>query len=129
MEETNYDRHSILTDEAELAAAATTNTRGTHDEETKVHDETPTEVEESSVEQVQSRPQGQTKSFVAKLALIDRPKPLQHFLYGVLRPLKLMRFPIIAYCGFMYGASLIWFNILNATSSIILSGAPYHFAP
>lgn len=128
MEETNYVRHSILTDEEQLAAASSTHRT---DQESKFHgDEAPTKLEEEeSVEHVQIRPQGQTKSFVAKLALIDKPKPLRHFFAGVLRPIKLLRFPIIVYCGFMYGASLIWFNILNATSSLILSGPPYHFAP
>lgn len=126
MEETNYNRSSILNDEAKLAATAT---RFNSDDENKTYDEKPTEIEESSIGRVPSRPQGQTKSFTAKLRIFGKTKSLQHFLFGVVRPVRLMRFPIIAYCGFMYGASLIWFNILNATSSLILSGAPYHFAP
>ena len=126
MEETNYNRSSILNDEAKLAATAT---HFTPDEDNKSYNEQPTEIEESSVGRVPSRPQGQTKSFASKLRIFGKKKSLQHFLFGVVRPIRLMRFPIIAYCGFMYGASLIWFNILNATSSLILSGAPYHFAP
>ena len=126
MEETNYNRSSILNDEAKLAATAT---RFNSDDENKTYDEKSTEIEESSIGRVPSRPQGQTKSFTAKLRIFGKTKSLHHFLFGVMRPIRLMRFPIIAYCGFMYGASLIWFNILNATSSLILSGAPYHFAP
>ena len=126
MEETNYTRTSILNDEAKLAATAT---QFNSDEDNKSYHEKPTELEESSIGQVPSRPQGQTKSFTAKLRIFGKTKPLQHFLFGVVRPIRLLRFPIIAWCGFMYGASLIWFNILNATSSLILSGAPYHFAP
>lgn len=127
MEETNYDRNSILNDEAQLAAAATHH--HTSHEEDKIHKDKDTVLEDISLDQVPSRPQGQTKSFAAKLRIFDKPKPLRHFLFGMARPLRLMRFPVIAYCGFMYGASLIWFNILNATSSLILSGPPYHFAP
>jgi len=127
MEETNYTRHSILNDEAQLAAGATHH--HAHEEEEKFHDDKHDMLEDISLDPVSSRPQGQTKSFAAKLRIFNKPKPVRHFLFGVVRPLRLMRFPIIAYCGFMYGASLIWFNILNATSSLILSGAPYHFAP
>ena len=126
MEETNYNRSSILNDEAKLAATAT---HLSPDAENKSYNEKPTELEESSIGRVPGRPQGQTKSFTAKLSIFGKTKPVQHFLFGVVRPIRLMRFPIIAWCGFMYGASLIWFNILNATSSLILSGAPYHFAP
>lgn len=126
MEETNYTRSSILNDEAKLAATAT---HFNPDDENKTHDEKLTELEHSSIDRPPSRPQGRTKSFTAKLRVFGKTKSLQHFLFGVVRPIRLMRFPVIAYCGFMYGASLIWFNILNATSSLILSGAPYHFAP
>lgn len=40
-----------------------------------------------------------------------------------------MTFPVIFYAGFCYGSNLVWFNVLNATASLILSGAPYNFAP
>ncbi|EXJ91478.1 hypothetical protein A1O3_00026 [Capronia epimyces CBS 606.96] len=45
------------------------------------------------------------------------------------RPLKYMiTFPVVAYAGFSYGSSLVWFNVLNGTASLILSGTPYNFA-
>lgn len=31
--------------------------------------------------------------------------------------------------GYSYGATLIWGNVLNATSSVVLSSPPYNFAP
>jgi hypothetical protein len=34
-----------------------------------------------------------------------------------------MRFPVIFFCDFYYGASLIWYNVLNATAALILSGS------
>jgi MFS family permease len=44
------------------------------------------------------------------------------------RSLQYIGWPVIAYCGISYGSYLILFNILNATASIILSGAPYNFS-
>ena len=126
MEETNFDRHSILADEAQLAEA--TIRRDSH-VESKTHDDKSVGLDEDFVEQLPSGPRGPKKTYAAKLKLVHRPKTLKHFWFGVLRPLRLLRFPIIFYCGFMYGGSLIFYTILNATSSIILSGAPYHFAP
>lgn len=43
----------------------------------------------------------------------------------VARPLIFLLFPIIAYSGFCYGSNLVWFNVLNATASLILSGESY----
>ncbi len=45
----------------------------------------------------------------------------------ILRPLKLFSFPIIVFNGFMYGAVICYFNVLNGTASVIFSAAPYSF--
>lgn len=129
MEETNYNRSSILNDEAQFASAATHVT--TADEETHAYpDKTTTVAETQHAEQVPSHNTPyRKKSYLAKLKMFDKTRPLQHFWFGCLRPIKLLTFPVIAYCGFNYGASLIWYNVLNATASLILSGAPYNFAP
>jgi hypothetical protein len=76
-------------------------------------------------------PEGQPKTFWQKLALFDKanfqPVPLWTI---VIRPvILLVRFPIVLWSGFLYGSSLVIFNILNATTSLILGGAPYNFAP
>ncbi|KAJ9501954.1 hypothetical protein H2202_002916 [Exophiala xenobiotica] len=110
----------------QLAAAATGSNL---DEEAKSYGDKPGNIGETFAEQVSSHTQYQKKNYLAKLKVFDRRRPIRHFLFGVVRPLKLMTFPVIAYCGFNYGASLIWYNVLNATSSLILSGAPYNFAP
>ena len=44
-----------------------------------------------------------------------------------IRSLKYLSWPVIFYAGFSYGSYLIWFNVLNATASIILGGPPYNF--
>jgi MFS family permease len=68
-----------------------------------------------------------TKSFTQKLPLW-RPSPGQSMFQRAKRSLQYLSWPVIAYCGFSYGSYLILFNILNATASIILGGAPYNFS-
>lgn len=70
-----------------------------------------------------------TKSFYNKLKIFDKqtlryPNRLKDMF---LRPLIFLSFPVIFYAGFSYGSSLIWFNVLNGTASLILSGQPYGF--
>ncbi|KAL6864634.1 major facilitator superfamily domain-containing protein [Trichoderma novae-zelandiae] len=72
--------------------------------------------------------QGKEKSYWKKLSLLDEPRPfLMH--RRAWQILRLIAWPVVFYSGFSYGTYLIWFNILNATSSIVLGGAPYNFKP
>ncbi|KAL9576559.1 MAG: hypothetical protein Q9203_007720 [Teloschistes exilis] len=57
--------------------------------------------------------------------LLDRPNRLKGM---VVRPLIFLTFPVIFYSGFSYGSNLVWFNVLNGTASLILSGKPYSFS-
>lgn len=69
-------------------------------------------------------------SYWGRLKVFDR-KVLRYpnHLKGMfLRPLIFLRFPVIFYSGFSYGSNLIWFNVLNGTTSLILSEAPYGFS-
>ncbi|OAQ96105.1 hypothetical protein LLEC1_07488 [Akanthomyces lecanii] len=70
------------------------------------------------------------KTFVQKLALFSTGEK-QPFRMHVRawQCLRFLTWPTVFYAGFAYGTYIIWFNILNATSSIILGGAPYHFRP
>ncbi|KAI8406329.1 hypothetical protein FOFC_13799 [Fusarium oxysporum] len=45
------------------------------------------------------------------------------------RCLEYLGWPVICFAGFSYGSYLIWFNVTNATASIILSGSGYNFKP
>ncbi|KIW63577.1 hypothetical protein PV04_08565 [Phialophora macrospora] len=47
----------------------------------------------------------------------------------VQRPFLLLSLPIIIYCGFAYGVSVMWSNLVNGTVSVVLSAPPYSFAP
>lgn len=67
------------------------------------------------------------KTFRQKLAIFDK-RPMMLWTMAK-RPLLLLRYPAIVYSGFLYGSGLIWFNVLNATASLILSSVPYSFTP
>jgi MFS family permease len=73
------------------------------------------------------------RTYVQKLALFrnvpGRPSVKQMFIM-MYRPLLIFfHFPCVDWAGFLYGVSLSWYNVCNATMSLILSGAPYYFSP
>ncbi|KAF4415244.1 serine/threonine kinase 16 [Fusarium austroafricanum] len=68
------------------------------------------------------------KTFIQKMSLWQ-PSPGHNMLTRSWQSLKYLTWPVIFYAGFSYGSYLIWFNVLNATASLILSGEPYHFKP
>lgn len=69
-----------------------------------------------------------TKTFAQKLS-IWQPSPGQNMFERGKRSLRYLGWPVIFYAGFSYGSYLIWFTVLNATASIILSGPGYNFRP
>ena len=69
-----------------------------------------------------------TKTFAQKLS-VWQPSPGSNVLEHAKRSLMYLGWPVIFYSGFSYGSYLIWFNVLNATASIILGGPGYGFKP
>ena len=70
------------------------------------------------------------ESYWRKLKVFDK-QALQysnHLKGMIFRPLIFLSFPVVFFSGFSYGSSLIWFNVLNGTASLILSGKPYDFS-
>jgi len=67
------------------------------------------------------------KTYWQKLSLMPAQRP-QRMPYMVLQSLRLVRWPVVFYAGFSYGSYLIWFNVLNATASLLLSAPPYNFS-
>ncbi|KAF4434491.1 transporter HOL1 [Fusarium acutatum] len=72
-----------------------------------------------------------SKTFLDKLKIfrsehVQASVPLKGM---VMRPFKYFSLPIVVFCGFMYGAVVCYFNVLNGTASIILSAPPYSFKP
>lgn len=72
--------------------------------------------------------EGTEKTFLQKLSLLEKPRPFMMH-QRAWRIMRLISWPIVFFSGFAYGTYLIWFNILNATASVILSGEPYNFKP
>lgn len=79
-----------------------------------------------------SRPKSwqEPRSFYEKLRIFDKeelryPNRLKGMVF---RALIFLTFPVIFYAGFSYGSNIVWFNVLNGTTSLILSRKPYDFA-
>lgn len=68
-----------------------------------------------------------TKTFIQKVSLWQTCTGENPF-NSALQILKYLGWPVIFYAGFSYGSYLIWFNVMNATASIILGGSPYNFS-
>ncbi|KAK8041591.1 hypothetical protein PG994_014598 [Apiospora phragmitis] len=119
MEETNYDRRTV--------GIVTSTPLDRSDEDSKtVRPVSPRTV---AVPEHAIRPIGPSKkTFVQKMSLLDRPRRFMMH-YRAWQSLKLLSWPVVFYSGFSYGTYVIYFNILNATASIILGGPPYSFSP
>ena len=56
-----------------------------------------------------------------------RPSIKQMF-YMMVRPLVIIvKFPCVAWAGFIYGINLSWYQVMNGTTSPVLSAAPYEW--
>ncbi|KAI0834279.1 putative MFS transporter [Hypoxylon sp. FL0890] len=124
MEETNYDRRTVGV-VAESNDGVVNPTPDT--EKSKEASEDPSD----GIKRIPSPVGGSsvaTKTFWQKMSVIDKPRPFMMH-YRAWQSLKLLSWPVVFYSGFSYGTYLIYFNILNATSSIILGGSPYNFRP
>ncbi|KAB8281341.1 major facilitator superfamily domain-containing protein [Yarrowia lipolytica] len=66
------------------------------------------------------------KSFLSKLSPFSVSKETI-LLPMLVRPFTLVKYPVVLFSGFMCGTGLICFNICNATTSFVLSNAPYNF--
>ena len=133
MEETNYHRKAPVGNEMKKneGDGATNHAPDIEDGEVEKHN-MDTESIVPPVTDVEGRPLNvpKRKSLYDKLKIFDKqelqyPNRLKDM---VLRPLIFFSFPVIFYAGFSYGSSLIWFNVLNGTASLILSGTPYEFS-
>ncbi|PSS20705.1 hypothetical protein M430DRAFT_100550 [Amorphotheca resinae ATCC 22711] len=70
------------------------------------------------------------KTFLQKLKLWGARRPGQpnNFFRSMWLPLTLIRFPVIAVSGILIGSVLSWFNVVNATTALVLAAPPYNFS-
>lgn len=126
MEETNYDRPPRPPGEEHDAAAPKEQSVGT--KATKLDEDPSLDPPKPTIIPASPPPSSSTKNhFLAQLRLHDPPRP-QLMPQRILLSLHLLTWPLVLYSGFAYGTYVIWFNVLNATTSLILSSAPYNFS-
>ena len=126
MEETNYHR-SVLADNK----TKSNNGGSLEFQEPDKRDDSDKELGLSAnkIEEGRSNMIGKRKAWSDKLKLFNKrdlryPSGLGSM---IIRPLIFLSFPVISYAGFSYGSNLVWFNVLNGTTSLILSKEPYGF--
>ncbi|KAJ0118245.1 hypothetical protein J7T55_009028 [Diaporthe amygdali] len=128
LEETNYDRKTVGVIEGIQASSAVDSEAASPSNESKsLPEKGPGAGTPESPAAELSTPY-KRKTYRQKLALWDKPRPFM-MVWRAVQILKLLSWPVIFYAGFSYGTYLVWFNILNATASIILGGEPYNFSP
>lgn len=133
-EETMYFRHVI-----EGVEPASRDSDGTDGVKSKTPDEIDTKgIDATDIDVKLSHSTGELHSsrssprpYAEKLKpfvlLIGRPSPRQMF-GMMIRPLIIIvRFPCIAWAGFIYGINLSWYQVLNGTASPVLSAPPYNW--
>ncbi|CAL3965667.1 unnamed protein product [Diplocarpon coronariae] len=129
MEETNYDRVPLGT-VSTLVDTPGTNTAPEKPLSTSSDPEKSSAPADSisNVEPSTGTVEYPRKTYMQKLSLLDKKRDflLFRFMY---RPFLFFSLPAVVYAGFSYGSNLVWFNVLNGTTSLILSGDPYNFPP
>ncbi|KAE8346848.1 hypothetical protein BDV24DRAFT_147027 [Aspergillus arachidicola] len=124
MEETNYMRESVerTTFINPVNSATSTSEKGEQEKSDPVDTPRHTDTEAGEVHNVYNK-----KTYIQKLSLLGPRQPKNHMLRRLWYALYYLSWPVVFYAGFSYGSYLIFFNVLNATASIILGSAPYNF--
>ncbi|BEJ11927.1 hypothetical protein CspHIS471_0203870 [Cutaneotrichosporon sp. HIS471] len=112
MEETNYNRGTTELGEKHGGA-------NTPDLEAPDDDKEPTTV---TIEDTRPPLEGTEYSYWYKIALYRQRYTTWSTLWAqVYRPIIFFRYPVVLWSGLLYGCSLVWYNVLNATASMILT--------
>ncbi|KAL2004918.1 hypothetical protein VTN00DRAFT_2768 [Thermoascus crustaceus] len=122
MEETNYVRDSIGVVENSSQMASSAGSENRNPEKTPKTATDNQEPRESGTGVIHKK-----KTYIQKLALWGTKQGRNNMFRRVWQTLYFLSWPVVFYAGFSYGSYLIWFNVLNGTSSIILGSEPYNF--
>lgn len=68
------------------------------------------------------------KSFKLFTALPSRPSNMDMLRMIYYPVVFIFQFPTVAWSGFLYGINLAWYNVLNGTTSPVLSAPPYNWS-
>ncbi|GIC92654.1 putative MFS transporter [Aspergillus udagawae] len=121
MEETNYARKHAETATVEGVSESPTNPSAQGDQEKALPSAAQPDETECGV--IYSK-----KTYIQKLSIVGPQQPRNNMFRRFYQTLYYLSWPVIFYAGFSYGSYLIWFNVLNATASLILGSAPYNFS-
>ncbi|KAH9826482.1 MFS general substrate transporter [Teratosphaeria destructans] len=127
MEETNYSRRVIIGHEASPGETPGTATPA---EPSDIEKKVPASPDVEAADDHALPPTTYKKKTYFDIIKLFRTADMRkdnHLIGMAARPLIFLTFPVIAYAGFSYGSSLVWFNVLNGTTSLILGGDPYNF--
>ncbi|KAH3670676.1 hypothetical protein OGAPHI_001191 [Ogataea philodendri] len=69
------------------------------------------------------------RTFWQRLSLTYGVNPKNNLKDHFMGAFYMAQFPAVLYAGFLYGASLFWYSVLNATEALVLGGEPYNFSP
>ncbi|PCD30362.1 hypothetical protein AU210_010044 [Fusarium oxysporum f. sp. radicis-cucumerinum] len=125
MEETKYNRKATplhLNDTVDINKA----TESPSDGKKEVESQTTSNLDVVNGSVLSSSKTSLDKIKIFRSEHVQGSVPLKGML---IRPFKYFSLPIVVFCGFMYGAVICYFNVLNGTASIILSAPPYSFKP
>lgn len=132
MEETNFIRKPLISTEPEEVATPAESSDGkAHPEKSNGGTEgaiSPGSID-SEANDSSSAPRPK-KTYLQKLKIYESGhNATTAQLKGmIIRPFTLFAFPIVTFSGFMYGAVVCYFNVLNGTASLILASPPYNFS-
>ena len=132
-EETNYHRKALVGDGIKNNESGGPENHGSNERDGAIKEhKTDAALNVATITDEEKEPDNvpRRRSFYRRLRVFDKqalhyPNQLKDM---VLRPLIFLSFPVISYAGFSYGSYLVWYNLLNGTSSLILSGKPYGFS-
>ncbi|KAH3663519.1 hypothetical protein OGAPHI_004920 [Ogataea philodendri] len=68
------------------------------------------------------------KTFWQKLSLVGGVQKENHLVDYFKAIVLMAQFPNVLYAGFLYGAALFWYSVLNGTEALILGAEPYNFS-
>ncbi|KAF5510266.1 putative MFS-type transporter [Colletotrichum siamense] len=124
MEETNYQRVTVLN--AEIFPGDGTESSAEKGAKTQSDTDNVAPIQPDADETSKTP---SPKTFMDKIKMFHKQDMnLQLSLKTMaIRPFLFFSFPVIVFSGFMYGAILCYFNVLNGTASLILSSPPYNF--
>ena len=139
MEETNYDRKLRVArdNEGNIVHAITSNVTARDEDPNAIHAvESRINIKKQHlgnqsylIDENVSIEYPPEKTFWQKLSLTSGFREEFHLWDYMVGPFYMAQYPVVLWAGFLYGSSLFWYSVLNATEALVLGAEPYNFSP